>query len=69
MPSKPHRSNPEAKSKTDLRRGQVKAGNPSPHKDGTLRGSNGTSREEEAMLFGEPPAAGQTGEAGASEGA
>lgn len=46
---------PAAKSKTDLRRGQFTPGIEKPKKSVVPRGSAGTSRDEEAMLFGEPP--------------
>ena len=46
---------PAAKSKTDLRRGQFTPGIVKPKKSAAPRGTAGTSRDEEAMLFGEPP--------------
>lgn len=46
---------PAAKSKTDLRRGQFTPGIEKPKKSIAPRGSAGTSRDEEAMLFGEAP--------------
>ncbi|MEZ0254852.1 MAG: hypothetical protein ACAI37_06220 [Chthoniobacter sp.] len=46
---------PAAKSKTDLRRGQFTPGIERPKQAIAPRGTAGTSRDEEAMLFGEPP--------------
>lgn len=58
MARKPQRHQPDAKSKTDLRRGQFTPGVPSLRKTPTPRSGTGTTRAEEAMLFDEP-----TGEA------
>ncbi|HEY3901374.1 MAG TPA: hypothetical protein VGM54_22385 [Chthoniobacter sp.] len=57
MARKPDQRHPEPKSKTGLRRGQFTPGIPSKDKAATPRDRNGTSRDEEAMLFGEPPRA------------
>lgn len=46
---------PAAKSKTELRRGQFTPGIERPKQAIAPRGTAGTSRDEEAMLFGEPP--------------
>jgi hypothetical protein len=46
---------PAAKSKTDLRRGQFTPGIARPKKALPPRGAAPTSRDEEAMLFGEVP--------------
>jgi hypothetical protein len=46
---------PEPKSKTDLRRGQFTPGIPTTDKESTPRNRHGTSRDEQAILFGEPP--------------
>jgi hypothetical protein len=46
---------PEPKSKTDLRRGQFTPGIPTTEKVPAHCDRKGTSRDEEAILFGEPP--------------
>ena len=48
------RLRPAGKSKTDLRRGQYTPGIPSAKKSAAPRGSSGTSRAEQALLFDEP---------------
>lgn len=47
--------NPATKSKTDLRRGQFTPGIAKAKKTIAPRTAAATSRDEEAMLFGEPP--------------
>ena len=48
------RPKPAGKSKTDLRRGQFTPGVASAKKTGVPRTSTGTSRAEQALLFGDP---------------
>jgi hypothetical protein len=50
----PQRPRPAGRSKTNLRRGQFTPGIASPKKTAPPRGGSGTTRAEEALLFGEP---------------
>jgi hypothetical protein len=49
-----HRPHPAGKSKTGLRRGHFTPGIALGKKAAPARGSNGTTRAEEALLFQEP---------------
>ena len=66
MATPPERSQPAEKSKTDLRRGQFTHGmGVGAKKTPAPRGAAGTSREEEAMLLGEPVETGEADPSGA----